>query len=191
MTRVVRNLSRLSRAGCALATVLVVMSLAGWAQAQDDSLRAERYVAGVWIDPDGCEHWVMDDGAEGYMSPHLTREGKPVCHAQNICAEVASDQTFSPDSAEIGPSGRERLRAFFKANDAASYKIRGHTDSSASDAYNMTLSKRRANAVAAIARNEGARVSDVRGYGERKPKASNETADGMAQNRRVEILCVR
>jgi flagellar motor protein MotB len=37
----------------------------------------------------------------------------------------------------------------------------------------------------------GARISDVRGYGERMPRASNDTARGMAQNRRVEIMCWR
>ena len=40
--------------------------------------QAERYVPTIWGDPDGCEHRVMDDGAEGYMSPHLTPEGLPV-----------------------------------------------------------------------------------------------------------------
>lgn len=29
----------------------------------------ERSVPDVWVDPDGCEHWVMDDGVEGYMTP--------------------------------------------------------------------------------------------------------------------------
>ena len=36
--------------------------------------QAERYVPTIWVDPDGCEHWVMDDGAEGYISSHLTPE---------------------------------------------------------------------------------------------------------------------
>lgn len=44
-------------------------------------LRAERYEPTIWIDPDGCEHWVMDDGWEGFMTPHVTRDGKPVCHS--------------------------------------------------------------------------------------------------------------
>jgi hypothetical protein len=40
----------------------------------------ERYSPGIWVDPDGCQHWVMDDGFEGYMSPHLRRDGTPVCN---------------------------------------------------------------------------------------------------------------
>ena len=41
---------------------------------------AERYTPTIWTDPDGCEHWVMDDGTEGYMTPHVTRQGIPVCN---------------------------------------------------------------------------------------------------------------
>ena len=174
-----------------LALGVVMTSGAGWAQAQDEGTKAERSVPTVWIDPDGCEHWVMDDGAEGFMSPHLTRDGRPVCHERNLCGEMESDQTFRAGSAEIGPASRERLRNFFRNNDAVSYTIVGHTDNRASDAYNMRLSQRRADAVAVIARGEGANVSDVRGYGERMPMASNDTAEGRAQNRRVEILCWR
>jgi flagellar motor protein MotB len=55
----------------------------------------------------------------------------------------------------------------------------------------MRLSYNRANAVAAIAASTGARIADVRGYGERQPAASNKTAAGMAKNRRVEIICIR
>jgi phosphate starvation-inducible PhoH-like protein len=49
----------------------------------------------------------------------------------------------------------------------------------------------RANAVAAIAVANGARIADVRGYGERQPVAANSSAQGMAKNRRVEIICIR
>jgi hypothetical protein len=35
--------------------------------------------AGVWIDPNGCDHWIIDDGVEGYLSQRLDKYGKPVC----------------------------------------------------------------------------------------------------------------
>ncbi len=35
--------------------------------------------AGIWVDPNGCDHWIVDDGVEGYMSPRLARDGTPVC----------------------------------------------------------------------------------------------------------------
>ncbi|MBN2906414.1 MAG: hypothetical protein JXJ18_06890 [Rhodobacteraceae bacterium] len=35
--------------------------------------------AGIWVDPNGCDHWIIDDGVEGYLSQRLDRNGKPVC----------------------------------------------------------------------------------------------------------------
>ena len=35
--------------------------------------------AGVWVDPNGCDHWIIDDGVEGYLSQRLDKFGKPVC----------------------------------------------------------------------------------------------------------------
>ncbi len=42
-------------------------------------LGVQGYVAKIWIDPLGCEHWVIDDGVEGFMSARLQRDGKPSC----------------------------------------------------------------------------------------------------------------
>ncbi|MBW4962123.1 hypothetical protein KZZ06_08945 [Sulfitobacter sp. CW3] len=35
--------------------------------------------AGIWVDPVGCDHWIIDDGVEGYLSQRLDKYGKPVC----------------------------------------------------------------------------------------------------------------
>ncbi|MFQ6550033.1 hypothetical protein AADZ90_018960 [Aestuariibius sp. 2305UL40-4] len=35
--------------------------------------------AGIWVDPNGCDHWIIDDGVEGYLSQRLDRSGRPVC----------------------------------------------------------------------------------------------------------------
>lgn len=178
--------------GLAAAALGVVLTAdAGLAQSGQRTVVGERYVPTIWVDPDGCEHWVMDDGVEGYMTPHVSRQGIPICRKQDLCGVVNTDQLFATDSAHISSSGKKRLADFFNETDAVSYTIVGHTDSRASDAYNMRLSYNRANAVAQVASSTGARIADVRGYGERLPKASNNTAHGMAQNRRVEILCWR
>lgn len=161
------------------------------AQSEQRTVVGERYIPTIWIDPDGCEHWVMDDGAEGYMSPHLRRDGIPVCRKLNLCGVVNTDQLFATDSARVGSAGKQRLRAFFQSANAVSFSIIGHTDNVASDEYNMRLSQRRAEAVAQIAQDSGVRVSSMRGYGERNPTASNATPEGRAQNRRVEIMCWR
>lgn len=44
-----------------------------------DSKHLSQLRAGVWIDPQGCDHWIIDDGAEGYLSQRLDKYGKPVC----------------------------------------------------------------------------------------------------------------
>jgi len=179
-------------AGAAFVAALSFQGAAVSAQTPSQSGRdGGQYIPTIWIDPDGCEHWVMDDGAEGYMSPHTNRQGIPVCHRGNVCGVMQSDQFFATDSARISRQGQANLQNFFKQTGAISYIIVGHTDSRASDEYNMRLSLNRANAVASVAQASGARIADVRGYGERAPAASNGTAEGMAQNRRVEIICIR
>jgi outer membrane protein OmpA-like peptidoglycan-associated protein len=76
-------------------------------------------------------------------------------------------------------------------NDNAALKIsvEGHTDSKGSDDYNLKLSMRRATAVKAFLAHAGVAESRLskRGLGESQPVASNETDDGRAQNRRVEL----
>ncbi|RPE67375.1 hypothetical protein EDD53_1782 [Pacificibacter maritimus] len=44
-----------------------------------DSKHLSALQAGIWIDPIGCDHWIIDDGVEGYLSPRVDKYGKPVC----------------------------------------------------------------------------------------------------------------
>jgi len=181
-----------SVAGAIAVALLALGAVTGAAVAQDPRVvNSERYVPGIWIDPDGCEHWVMDDGAEGFMSPHRRRDGTPVCHRSEICGVMPTDTLFATDRYNITAQGRAELESFFRSANACGFLIYGHTDSRASDEYNIRLSNNRANAVAQVAAGIGARVVDVRGFGERNPRASNDTAAGMQQNRRVEIYCLR
>nr|WP_244152231.1 OmpA family protein [Sulfitobacter dubius] len=175
-----------------MAAVLTVASTSADAQTPSQQGRDKGvYTPTIWVDPDGCEHWVMDDGAEGYMTPHTTRQGIPVCRRGNVCGVMEADQFFATDKYNISAQGRARLANFFQSTGAVSYIITGHTDSRASDAYNMRLSYNRANAVAHVANQVGARIADVRGYGERMPAVPNNSAANMAKNRRVEIICIR
>ena len=71
-------------------------------------------------------------------------------------------------------------------------EIQGHTDSIASEEYNQILSERRADSVRTYFASKGIsqeRVS-IRGFGELKPIASNETDEGRAKNRRIEIKII-
>lgn len=167
--------------------------LAGAAAAQQQ--RPEVYGViewGIWIDDDGCQHFYSDGGLEGYMVERVhPKTGKPVCLKVNTCLVENTDTLFATDSAHLTAHGRARLTAFFQQAGAFGYAIYGHTDSRASDEYNMRLSERRAAAVANVARSVGAVVQREIGYGEREPIASNSTAAGMQKNRRVEVVCYR
>ena len=175
--------------------VSLVVGLTGGAVMANQPGRAtvtERVEPTIWIDPDGCMHWAADGGWEGYMTDRVNPEtGMPVCLDVNTCAVENSDQLFATDSARIHPKERQRLARFFQQAGAFAYAIYGHTDSRASDEYNMRLSERRAASVADVARSVGARVAREIGYGERQPIATNQTAAGMQKNRRVEIVCYR
>ncbi|MDF0602818.1 OmpA family protein [Psychromarinibacter sp. C21-152] len=187
------GISKALRAGLAgaVAALIALSSTVAVAQGVKREYIGEAYVPTIWVDPDGCEHWVMDDGWEGYMTPHVTRQGIPVCRRGNTCAVMNSDVLFATGSYQLSRQGQAYLLDFFRKAGATSYVIAGHTDSRASDSYNMKLSINRANAVAKLASAAGVRIADVRGYGERMPIATNRTAAGMAKNRRVEIICIR
>ena len=44
-----------------------------------DGHHVSTMTAGIWVDPNGCDHWMIDDGVEGYLSQRLDKYGKPVC----------------------------------------------------------------------------------------------------------------
>jgi outer membrane protein OmpA-like peptidoglycan-associated protein len=82
---------------------------------------------------------------------------------------------------------------FVEKYPGATISVEGHTDSQGSDEYNQALSERRAEAVKKYLLDHGAVKPDKvtsKGFGESRPVATNDTADGRAQNRRVEILIV-
>lgn len=72
----------------------------------------------------------------------------------------------------------------------ATVQIDGHTDSTGSAEHNLELSTRRAQAVAEYLSAQGVPegMIDIRGFGESRPTASNDTEEGRRRNRRVEIL---
>jgi OOP family OmpA-OmpF porin len=69
-------------------------------------------------------------------------------------------------------------------------EIAGHTDSIGTEEYNQGLSERRAQAVKDYLESQGITATRLtaRGYGETQPIASNDTEDGRALNRRVEMI---
>jgi outer membrane protein OmpA-like peptidoglycan-associated protein len=105
---------------------------------------------------------------------------------------VRNEILFDFDSAGLRGASKDELRemadVFNRYNDTT-IVVGGHTDSTGSAAYNQRLSERRADTVANYLQNQGVRGSriDAIGYGEGSAKASNSSASGRQQNRRVEI----
>lgn len=99
---------------------------------------------------------------------------------------------FDFNSYALRPEAREHLSslaASLNEYPESEVLVVGHTDSSGSDEYNQTLSENRANAAGAFLIRSGVSPSRVKmmGLGETEPVASNDTPDGMQQNRRVEV----
>lgn len=103
------------------------------------------------------------------------------------------DIYFEFDKDELMPRSYvelDKLRQLLEANPRVRIEIVGHTDSQGADAYNLTLSRRRAKAVADYLAENHIAASRFRhrGEGETKPIADNETDEGRQLNRRVEFV---
>ena len=100
--------------------------------------------------------------------------------------------TFVTDSSEITPQGRlvlDSLVSGLARRAGTKLEIRGHTDSVGSEAYNLALSQRRADSVKAYLVSKGLNADDLStiGLGEMQHIATNDTAEGREQNRRVTL----
>ena len=106
---------------------------------------------------------------------------------------IPSDISFDSGRADIKSNFRSILDDFARGlqnNPSARVTVIGHTDNVGSDAVNDPLSYNRAASVRNYLTSRGisSSVISIDGRGEREPVASNETADGRARNRRVEIF---
>ena len=116
-------------------------------------------------------------------------------NGQSILVNLPDGVTFDVDSATLKPQFRSTLDQISQSLQTypdSLIDVYGHTDSTGSDQYNQALSERRAKTVAdyLVMRGiTGARVRSL-GYGETMPVASNDTEQGRALNRRVEIKIV-
>jgi outer membrane protein OmpA-like peptidoglycan-associated protein len=110
-----------------------------------------------------------------------------------LMVSLPESVTFRTASAVVDPSFRPALRSVaesLRRHPNSSVRVIGHTDNVGTASYNAQLSQERAMAVAReliVAGTPGGRIS-VSGRGYNEPIASNQTAAGRAQNRRVEII---
>lgn len=126
----------------------------------------------------------------------------PLCKTRNLCQAVLSDAVvataeekpvlFDFDSATLTNAGREALMPhvqYMLDNPETTAKIEGYTDSMGSEAYNLNLSQRRAKATKKFFVEKGVACKRLttKGMGETNFIANNDTKEGRAQNRRIEI----
>jgi outer membrane protein OmpA-like peptidoglycan-associated protein len=112
--------------------------------------------------------------------------------ARGLIANM-SDVLFKTGSFELMPAARERLAkvsGIVLAYPGLHLQVEGHTDSTGGDEFNQTLSEQRAGAVRDYLVQQGIATNSIeaRGFGKTEPIASNDTAEGRQQNRRVELV---
>jgi outer membrane protein OmpA-like peptidoglycan-associated protein len=167
---------------------------AGWisGDAAKDSLRRAATGAGVGELAGNSVGYYMDV-QEAKLREQLDGSGIGVIRKGNdLTLNMPGSLAFAPDSAELNPAfagALESVATVLKKYDKTVIEVAGHTDSAGSREHNQALSERRAAAVATFLEKRGvlkSRITTI-GAGETRPVASNNSADGRARNRRVEL----
>jgi outer membrane protein OmpA-like peptidoglycan-associated protein len=127
------------------------------------------------------------------LEAQLAEEAEVERAGEGILVNFDSSLLFDVNSADLQPEAEAslmKLAESLKTNPGSEILVVGHTDASGADDYNQTLSEQRATAAATYLMEQGVAPSRVEavGKGETEPIASNDTPEGMAQNRRVEFV---
>lgn len=112
---------------------------------------------------------------------------------EGIKVEFNEKILFAFSKSDLGDQAKTNLNnlvAVLNKYPNTNIEVQGHTDPRGTDEYNMGLSERRAATVADYLKGQGIATARIttKGYGESAPAYSNDTDEGMAQNRRVEFL---
>ncbi|MGL6246994.1 OmpA family protein [Pseudomonas sp.] len=149
---------------------------------------------GVFDRRDRCPDTPANTPVEhhGCPLPQYPARVKPVEVVQPEVITLPGDVLFAFNKSDLTSSAQSQLDALMdklQNADVVSIKVIGHTDSVGSDEYNQALSERRASSVAAYLLSQGLAPNKLtsEGKGESQPVADNETDEGRAKNRRVEL----
>ena len=136
------------------------------------------------------------DRQEAALRAELEGTGVSVTRlGDNITLNMPGNVTFATDSSDLSPAFFDVLNSVGKVLDEFEQtvvEVAGHTDSTGTEAYNQSLSERRASSVSSYLKSQGV-ISErliVVGMGELRPVADNSSASGRQANRRVEITMV-
>lgn len=172
-------------------------ALVGVLSSSNDRQRRKNALIGAGIGAlaGGSVGYYMDT-QEAKLREQLAGTGVSVTRAgDNIILNMPGNVTFATDSADINAAFYQVLNSValvLKKYDKTIIEVAGHTDSTGSAEHNQSLSERRAASVGSYLAAQGIsqmRVS-TRGYGQMQPIASNDTAQGRQQNRRVELTLI-
>jgi len=164
----------------------------------DDAVERRQHAligAGIGALAGGSIGYYMDK-QEAELRAELEGTGVSVArNGDNITLNMPGNVTFATNSSDLSPAFFNVLNSVGKV--LAEYEqtvveVAGHTDSTGSDAYNQSLSERRANSVSAYLSAQGVipqRLITL-GMGEKRPIADNASEAGRQANRRVEITMV-
>jgi outer membrane protein OmpA-like peptidoglycan-associated protein len=136
------------------------------------------------------------DKQEAKLRQQMAGTGVDVVRkGDNITLDMPGGVTFAFNSADLNAQFYpvlDKVAATLTEFDKTVIEVAGHTDSIGTPAYNQQLSERRANSVASYLASRGVNRSRVVtiGAGKDHPVASNDSEEGRAQNRRVEITIV-
>ena len=168
----------------------------------DDQDKCPDTPAGAPVDATGCPKDSDKDGVPDYKdecpnTPAGQQVDEKGCAVKKDTVKVkvtlSGDTNFEFNKAALLPNAYptlNKLAETMKSNPDTKWKIEGYTDAVGSDAYNMELSRRRAQSVADYLVSQGAKMSNLEivPMGESNPVATNKTPEGRAMNRRVEII---
>ncbi|MCF6288755.1 MAG: OmpA family protein [Proteobacteria bacterium] len=166
----------------------------------DANDRCPNSVAGAKVDSTGCE--IVIDGDDDRDGVANSRDLCPNSQAGAVVGDDGCEVKvvielqgvhFDTDKSTLKPESISILDAAVKTlgdHGTILVEVAGHTDSRASDAYNQSLSQRRAKVVFDYLTAHGINADRMtwKGYGESQPIATNETEDGRARNRRTELI---
>ncbi|WP_283190086.1 OmpA family protein [Pseudomonas sp. PMCC200344] len=150
---------------------------------------------GVFDRRDRCPDTPANTPVEhhGCPLPQYPASVKPEpVQSEVITLSDAGDVLFAFNQSELTPAAQSKLDSLMpklQSAEVVSIKVIGHTDSVGSETYNQALSERRASSVAAYLLSQGLAPNKLtsEGKGQSQPVADNETEEGRAKNRRVEL----
>lgn len=149
------------------------------------------------VDQTGCPLDTDGDNVKDYMdkcpnTPAGTQVDDMGCPLQSKARGVLKGVTFKTGGTELTDNAKNVLDGVaeeLKKFPEIKAEVQGHTDSTGNEAFNLSLSQKRAQAVMDYLVSQGVPAAQLtaKGYGQSAPIADNKTADGRQKNRRVEM----